>query len=231
LTNILLPDAHSNPEIFNNFIRGVSVRSAQSLRKLPSPRLLTSHTAYIPGLPKVLYMVRDGRDVLVSYYNYAVFRKRYLQQHNRIDVFTFSEFLDHYYEGQYGHIWDHHVESWLGSGKASMGERLMLVRYEDLKKETEEIVEQVAAFLGIDASSEVIATAVDEASLENARKIEKEEWEKKGLGAPDAKTSFYGAGKKRDWGKYYDEDAKRLFIERSARAFDLAGYEFGEWDS
>jgi hypothetical protein len=231
LTNIILPDARSDPDVFNALIRGVSVRSAQDIRSMPSPRLLTSHTAYLPGLPKVLYMVRDGRDAIISFYEFSVFRNRRLGKLIERKYIDFSVFLDRYYAGEYGHVWDHHVESWLGMGQEKMGDRLMLLRYEDLKKSTEEVVEKVAAFFSIRATTEEISRAVAEARIENMREIEKEEWKRKGLGTPSTKASFYRAGKKRNWGKYFSEDDKELFEERSARAFELAHYEFGNWDS
>ena len=34
---------------------------------LPFPRIMRTHSLYIKEIPKVIYLMRDGRDVLVSY--------------------------------------------------------------------------------------------------------------------------------------------------------------------
>lgn len=99
IANIISPVANSNPVIFNKMISGVSIRNALAVNRLSSPRILTSHISYLPGLPKVIYVVRDGRDAIVSYYHYDVHRKTF--------------FIDRYYQGAYRHIWHQHVESLL----------------------------------------------------------------------------------------------------------------------
>ncbi len=42
------------------------------LRKLPRPRLLKSHEPFQPRYPRVIYIVRDPRDVAVSFYHHNV---------------------------------------------------------------------------------------------------------------------------------------------------------------
>src|SRR6266700_1399887 len=39
-----------------------------NFQSLPSPRMMRSHALYSPRFPKVVYILRDPRDVLVSYY-------------------------------------------------------------------------------------------------------------------------------------------------------------------
>ena len=228
ITNILIPEAQSDPDVFNDLIPGFSIRRARELSKLRSPRLLMTHSAYLPGFPRVLYLVRDGRDVLISYYNFLVYRKQRVTADGDEGSIDFSTFLARYYDGRYGHIWDHHVQSWLVHGPARMGVRIMIVKFEDMKISTEEVVQQIVAFLSIPATDDEISRAVQDASIEKARKVEKEEWKKKGLGAPDSRSSFYGSGAKRDWRKHFSDEDMELFLKHSTKALELVGYPLRE---
>jgi hypothetical protein len=219
LANILRPDNPSNPDVFNTLIPGVSIRAALRVNRLPPPRIVMSHTWYRPGLPTVVYLVRDGRDVLVSFYHYTITRSGHS---DRID---FPEFFNHYCSGQYGYIWHHHVTSWLTKGREAMGDHCLIIRFEDLREDTVTVVERVVDFLGLSATSKQVEVAVQQASLANLRKIERTRWQKKGLGVPEKATTFYRSGKSGQWKDYFTEDNCELFYEKSAQALRLAGYE------
>lgn len=226
LVNIIQPDANSNPDVFNNQIPGVSIRNMNAVRMLPSPRILTSHTSYLSGLPKVVYVVRDGRDALVSYYHYTVHRNSTLDNTNgAASDSDFPDFFERYYQGAYRHIWHKHVESWLGRGKQVMGDRLMVVRFEDMKADSIAFVNQIVQFVGIPADAGQVAAAVEQADLENVRMVEKQRWQDKGLGVPDQTTSFYRSGQSKNWQKYFTPELSEQFLAYSTKAMQLAGYQ------
>jgi len=227
LTNIMQPEANSNPDVFNRLIPSPSVRSIQNIRDiwfLPSPRILTSHSSYLPGLPKVVYLVRDGRDVLVSYYHYVIYRQSRLKGADVLGI-DFSEFFKRYYHGHYRYIWYLHVESWLVRGKKSLGDRMLVVRFEDMKKDPQAVVSEVARFAHLSASPELVASAVQKADLENMRKVEKQRWQAKGLGTPDETSSFYRSGQSKKWQTYFTPELLDRFLSCSAKAMQLAGYQ------
>jgi estrone sulfotransferase len=219
LANILRPDKPSNPDVFNKLIPGVSIRGALNVNRLPAPRIIMSHTWYRPDLPNVIYMVRDGRDVLVSFYHYTITRNR---QSDRIN---FPEFFNLYYRGKYAYLWHHHVTSWLNEGRKTMGDHFLVIRFEDLREDTVAVVERVADFLGITATRKQVEVAIQQASLANLRKIERERWQKKGLGVPEKATTFYRSGKSGQWKDYFTENNFKLFYQKSAEALGLAGYD------
>jgi len=226
LTNIVRPDANSNPDVFNRLIPSPSIRSIRNVRdvwSLPSPRILTSHSSYLPGLPRVVYLVRDGRDALVSYYHYVVHRQSRLKGSDVLQL-DFPGFFERYYQGHYRYIWHLHLESWLVRGKASLGDRMLVVRFEDMKKDPQAIVSEVARFAHLSASPGLVASAVQKADLANMRQVEKQRWQAKGLGTPDETSSFYRSGQSKKWQAYFTSKLLDRFLSCSAKAMQLAGY-------
>jgi hypothetical protein len=122
LVNIMMPDANSDPEIFNAVIPGVSITQVPVIRRLPSPRIIHSHTFYRPQIKRVVYTVRDGRDVLISFYHYLVTRRGL--------TMSFNEWFNLYDSGVYGHRWDVNVQSWLQDGKKSLGDNMLVIQFE-----------------------------------------------------------------------------------------------------
>jgi hypothetical protein len=116
-------------------------------------RLLKTHEPYRNEYRKAIYMVRDPRDVIVSEY-------AFYQQSRRID-YTFDEFFQLFLQGNsngYG-SWATHVRSWLESPLAET-DNLMVVRFEDLKKQTESTLARILKFLGAEADAAQIKQAI-----------------------------------------------------------------------
>lgn len=126
--------------------------AADLLEQCPRPRVMKSHEPYTPSYPRVVYLVRDGRDVAVSYYD---FRRTLEGYTGSFDDFA-EQFLTGYGLGFGG--WVDHVRSWL---LAPHRGPFHLVRYEDLHRRPLEVLAGAAAFLGFDASGERFATALD----------------------------------------------------------------------
>jgi len=125
-------------------------------------RLLRTHERYRREYRRAVYVVRDPRDVVVSYYH---FRRGFLADF----AGTISEFVDAFCRGAvdgYG-SWNRHVLSWL-DGDADV----LVVRYEDLVARTETAVEKSVAFLDTPADPERVRRAVANNTV--ARMREKE---------------------------------------------------------
>jgi len=118
---------------------------------------------------KVILLVRDPRDVIVS---------SYFEKKNRVHTYSnrqpysgrLSEFLEEKVGGfdtilRYYNIW---------AQNQLVPKGFMLVRYEDLQRKPEEELGRVLAFLGLRRiGHDVIAEAVRYSSFENMRKMEK----------------------------------------------------------
>src|ERR1700722_10757137 len=162
-------------------------RSGRSFNRMRRPRFIFSHECYDADCHgRVVYLVRDPRDVAVSMY----------EQHRRgmakADSLTFQQFMstifmrtDQYQGGwaedfagvikeNHGFLylsrlkegflgtpasWGENVMSWLGA-RGEDPEGLLTVRYEDLFSDPENVLQKVSDFLNIPSSAEEICTAV-----------------------------------------------------------------------
>lgn len=213
LVNIMVPDANSNPDVFNAVIPGVSIRQVPRIRRQPSPRIMHTHTYYRPEIARVVYTVRDGRDVLISFYHYLVTR--------RGAKMPFDEWFARYEDGECGHRWDENVQSWLGEGRQVLGENMLIVRFEEMKTRPVETLLDVCRHLGIDVDQNKVELAVGQASLESARKIEQSRASK----STEGDASFYRGGRVGQWKEYFTDSTDRRFWELGRISMQLAGYE------
>ena len=120
-------------------------------------RLIKSHEPYRPTYGRrygnTVYMARDPRKVVVSYYWFKVRRGEFAG--------SLPEFVQEFVMGRvdgYGR-WADHVEGWLNAAQSD-GPRVHLVRYEDLLTDPVAVLHSVAQFLQLHASIESIRAVV-----------------------------------------------------------------------
>lgn len=142
--------------------------TAAALETLPSPRVLKSHEYFDPRYPRVIYIVRDPRDVLVSYFHYQ-------QRKGVIGAGTdVASFASHFLSGRLNTFgtWQENVASWL----AARGGRpdFLLLRYEDMLANAALELSRIANFIGRPTTDEEIARVVASCSFESMRELEAE---------------------------------------------------------
>ena len=140
------------------------------LRRFPRPRVIKSHECFDPRYPKIIYIVRDPRDVLISYYEYQL-KRRVLSDDCSLEEFL-PKFMESAIEPKIG-SWRDHVASWIGTRRGQ--KNFLLLRYEEMLENTQAEATKIAAFLGLDSSPDRIARAVELSSAERMRKLEKEQ--------------------------------------------------------
>jgi Sulfotransferase domain len=143
------------------------------LRRLPRPRVLKSHECFDARYRRVIYIVRDPRDVAISNYNWE------MKLRSVADGFPIEEFVPRWMDGNYWRrigSWADHVNSWMATrhGYASF----MLMRYEDLQENPQRELARIAEFMGVDPDPARIDQAIERSSAANMRKMEQTQGKK-----------------------------------------------------
>jgi len=167
IANLIHPGEKIDFSNVNRIIPGPEVTRNRALMRTPRPRIIKSHQYFDPRYPRVIYIVRDPRDVVVSQYHFQ--RKR----HVVADQFPLAEYVARFLTGKtsfYG-SWGEHVASWLATRHGRPG--FLLLRYEDMVEDTARELSKIASFLGVVATAETIAQAVERSSADRMRTLEK----------------------------------------------------------
>jgi hypothetical protein len=129
-------------------------------------RLIKTHEQYRKDYTRAVFLVRDGRDVLLSNFARATqFGLTQLVSNGDLD-----SFLAAFVKGralQQG-SWHDHTRSWLESPIAKNG-NLKVVRYEDLRKNPEQILGELLQFLGVTPDFQIVRKAIENNSLQQMR--------------------------------------------------------------
>lgn len=169
----------------------------RQLRRLPRPRYLKTHEAFCADYRRVIYVVRDPRDVLVSHYHFLV-KTRRLQVGALVNDLL-AAFLNQAFFERVG-PWADHVMGWLAMSASR--EDFLFLRYEDLLGDAARELSKVAAMLGLPPDQERLDRAVRLSTAERMRTLEKKESRKwsttKGT---RSSVPFVRAAKSGQWSK------------------------------
>jgi hypothetical protein len=135
-------------------------------RALPRPRYFKSHEAYRPEYRRVVFIVRDPRDVAVS--NYHFVRKAKLVPLDATIEDVTQQFMDGVF-GPYG-SWGENVGSWLGARRGTPD--FTVVRYEDLLADTEGQLARIAEALHLSIEAGALRRAVENSRADRMRELE-----------------------------------------------------------
>jgi hypothetical protein len=146
------------------------IHSDREMRSLPRPRVIKSHECFDPRYKRIVYIVRDPRDVAVSNYYWE------LKKGSFPDGFPMQDFVPRWMDSRYWPrlgCWGDHVTSWLSTRRNHPD--FVVIRYEDLIAHTQRELARVARLLQIDPTSDRLGRAVDLSSAERMRQLENRE--------------------------------------------------------
>jgi hypothetical protein len=162
------------PVTFANIEELIPDAEAQSslhMKRVPSPRIIKSHQYFDHRYPRVLYIVRDPRDVVLSYYDFS---RKYRQITDDYPLERYvHDFVNAKLSSASWGTWRENVGSWLAARDGRPD--FLLVRYEDLKGQTESELARVATFFGVDPTPALLRGAIEQSSAERMRELEKKE--------------------------------------------------------
>jgi hypothetical protein len=144
-------------------------QSRNVLKKCPRPRVLKSHHPFDPRYKKVIFIVRDPRDIVLSQHHFQI-KRGVVEPSVPIDTF-----VEHFVAGEtsdYG-SWGQNVGSWLTARDNTP--KFLLLRYEDLLDRPIDELAKMATFLEMSVNHEQLARAVESSSADHMRRLETEQ--------------------------------------------------------
>ena len=168
VANLLHPQENVTFASIENHVPDSEAQSSLHLKRIPRPRFIKSHQYFHPRYRKVVYIVRDPRDVALSYYD---FQRKYRQIE---DAYPLASFVSDFVAGRmisasWG-TWRENVGSWIYSRGGSPG--FLLLRYEDLLADTLNQTARLAEFLGVQPTAALLERAIGRSAADNMRKLE-----------------------------------------------------------
>jgi hypothetical protein len=169
IANLVYPEKNVGFTNIEKLIPDTSSQSNRALKSTPRPRIIKSHEYFDHRYRKVIYIVRDPRDVALSYYD---FQRKYMQID---DAYPLEQYVEDFVQGRLISIdwgtWAENVSSWIYTrGKSK---NFLLLRYEDMMKDTTRELTRIAQFFGIEAAPTRLQEVIDRSSADRMRELEK----------------------------------------------------------
>ena len=174
------------------------------------------------GTSKVIYVHRDGRDVMVSMYNYMKKWNKNIRDTSFSDFIRMDEDIDDStYDGSMSRVayWVYHVESWLTRDDC------LVLSYDEFKQDVQSVLNKISKYIDVPVNEEINDIRRQDES--NLKKIFKRFFNKV---VPNRfkkvrHTSVqFNRGKSGSWQDYFTEDDLRYFTEIAGDLNKRLGY-------
>lgn len=192
--------------------------AGEPIENLPFPHLVWSHDNYDSSYPKVIYLVRDPRDIVISYYHHHL---KYTGE-----KISFNEFFDRFLKRNiWPGGWDSNVESWLDN-QEKVHNGFLLIKYEDLLKNPSEEARRITSFLSLNRTEQEINEAVNWASFDNMKTLEDKQ--KVHLDGDskfvDRNMPFLREGQSNTWKSVLSNEQQQQFHQAFHKTLTRLGY-------
>lgn len=170
IANLAYPDRLIDFTTINEVTPDPEGMSKRQLAVMPRPRIIKSHQYFDPRYPKVICIVRDPRDVVLSDYHFGIKRRLIPED------FPIKDYVSRFLIGELDHTygtWAENVGSWFYIRHKSP--KFLLVTYESLISNTFQIMGSIAEFLNIDPEPKRLTYAIEQSTAERMREMEKKQ--------------------------------------------------------
>jgi Sulfotransferase domain len=176
----------------------------------PGHRVIKSHAEMNPLYTKIIYLIRDPRDVMVSYYWFLKM------------LGGWNEDLHHLIHSRaYGiEAWCRHIQGWVE--RTSVANRIDFIRYEDMKVDPLQVVTRIYTRLGQRVPEEILKQAIELSSFENMQKLEAEYNHGGDFRFPGFK--FFRKGKSGDYRTEISDGDLKFINEKASRWLSMFNY-------
>jgi len=180
-------------------------------KRYQTPMFFKSHYLPQPRHKRVVYILRDGRDAMVSCWHHLQAVKG--REIDFLKVVQGEELPFPYYK------WHEHVEAWLSNPYQA---QMLLIKYEDLKNDPVKELRRFCEFAGVTREDSFLALTAQKAAFEKMREKEARD----GIGIsrwPKDKFSI----RRGQVGSYKDEmppEILEIFLKDAGETLRKAGY-------
>lgn len=173
------------------------------------PRFIKSHRAFTPNYPRVIYVVRDPRDVMVSRYHFENRRGRVID--------SLSDLVRDPLLGV--DRWVSDVCSWTRSHLPAQG-RLLLLRFEDVLSEPITEIERIARFISVDIDPDGSGWVAQMVARDRVKDLERRR------GRPrQVPTPFVRSGRSGTWEQEMSQETSAYVVSRAGSVMSDLGYD------
>jgi len=170
VANLVYPDKQVDFANINDLTPDPEALTKRHLARMPRPRIIKSHQYFDPRYRRVIYIVRDPRDVLLSEYYFDI-KRQIVDEGYPIENYV-ARFLGAEGGRVYGN-WGENVGSWVYVRGNDPG--FLLVRYEALQSDGMRELARIAEFLGIAQDPQRLALALERSSADRMRELERKQ--------------------------------------------------------
>ena len=224
LFDVLVSGQSSGFDEVNHIIPDVGLHKP-AIPLLPGEgRLIKTHEPFQKEYRKAIYLVRDARDVVLSEFAYQK-ALGWIED-------DFDMFIHQFVRGEVNPFsaWHEHVPNWIDSPLARSS-NFLLIKFEEMRRNTEGTVAQVLNFLGVDVEPQVIVNAI---ANNTVKKMQEKEQRSPQLSdtAPKAngaeESRFIRSGSIAGWRNRLTPRQVELIEEKAGAVLQKMGYPVGE---
>ena len=221
IANLLSPGKPADFRTINLLVPDPASETKRHFERMPRPRVIKSHFCFDPRYPRVMYIIRDPRDVVISEYHYQRKTRRIA------DDYPLADYVRRFIAGETypeNGSWGEHAASWLIPRDGDS--RFLLVRYEAMLSDTVSELGRIAVFLNIPANEQRLSEIAKLSSADRMRELEAKQSDASSLMRESRKdVAFVRSAKSGGW----KSDLNPSLVEQIESAWGplmrYAGYE------
>tara|TARA_A100001011_G_C14303911_1_gene842118 strand:- start:531 stop:1403 length:873 start_codon:yes stop_codon:yes gene_type:complete len=207
-----------NFENLDQIVPDIHETKESELNKLKDPRIFSSHDYFDVRFNKVIYIIRDPRDVIVSTYFYL--SKLKILKNNYPKRRYVQRFLDGEFDSTFG-SWYQNVGSWHGT----KNKNILFIRYEDMLKNKYTSIKKISEFLNIKHNKKKLNKVLENTHLKSLQKQEIDTQERVSFLKDTRKDiRFFRSGKSNQWKQFLSAKESKLIKKKWGTYMKIFNY-------